>query len=156
VDPIANRWRWATLQLVQGRIQRQGGHEDLRALYDKNIQGIVKLILDMLRKAALHSNGEAFVPEGIVKEVSSLVELAGHLALDMGVQRAQLIVVWQPWGDIIRVGEELNPARDEKQQAPGQELAVDMMLCPALLRVGDGREDLSTVKVIHAGEAYFQ
>jgi hypothetical protein len=80
-------------------------------------------------------------------QIATIVHDLGILALEMGSQRAHVYMETCKHGDRVRPGDLF---RDESDSMESDK--VDLMTQPCVIRVGDGREDLNTMKVIVKGD----
>lgn len=80
--------------------------------------------------------------------ITSMVHDFGVLSLEMGSQRAQIMLESCRHGDVVNAGELFK----DDNSSFGASVQVDLMTQPCLMRIGDGREDLNTHKVIVKGD----
>jgi hypothetical protein len=81
-------------------------------------------------------------------QISNIVHGLGILALEMGSQRAHVYLEICSYQDRIKSGEHFK----DSNGLEGSNVQVDLMLQPCMIRVGDGREDLDTQKVVALGD----
>jgi len=81
--------------------------------------------------------------------VSSIVRDSGRLALRMGAQRASVLLQKPSHRDLAILGEYFT--HDAGTLADGTSVQVDLVLEPCMVRIGDGRDDLTSIKVISKG-----
>ena len=106
----------------------------------------IKQLLDRI-------TGYAPRPDAL-EAVPAIVNLAAELGIEFGVQRAQVWLVMPQRNDLVQAGPEyqdcLGGATDnnDKDHQGGRDLKVDLMVSPGIVRIGDGRGDLSVRKAL--------
>lgn len=93
------------------------------------------------------------ISEEIGKTVRHLVTTAGELALELGVQRAELGLEMPERGSQVQIGQNFVDCFDGDADR-GLFKEVVLAVSPRLYKRGDGRGDMRTVKVIFHGEIY--
>ena len=93
------------------------------------------------------------VSEELTSSVTHIVEVASELALEFGSQRALLGLAGLRSGDEIEIGQGFIDCEDGDSTRGALE-TVDLVVSPRLFRIGDGRNDLKTEKIIVPGEIY--
>ncbi|KAB5583522.1 hypothetical protein GE09DRAFT_1212105 [Coniochaeta sp. 2T2.1] len=156
-DKEANKWRSATFQSIMAAVMPKpgGGRQASPAhavamgtTYDQNCARVERDILAVLNEVAngvVHSELQDSVPE--------IARLAGELALEFGAQRSQLGLAFPLRGDNIQIGEQYVDCIDG-DGGKGSYVAVDLVVCPSMFRVGDGRADMQSGRTIFPGEIY--
>ncbi|KAK3324532.1 hypothetical protein B0T19DRAFT_232001 [Cercophora scortea] len=81
-------------------------------------------------------------------QIATVVHDVGILALEMGSQRAHIMMESCSYGARITPGDKF---KDESESSGGSDVQVDLMTQPCMVRIGDGREDLTSFKVISMG-----
>jgi hypothetical protein len=76
------------------------------------------------------------------QSLESIASRAGELALQFGVHKARISLVFPPTQTKVTYGNEIYHYRNGGQEK-GKTALVDLVSCPGLLRVGDGRRDVS-------------
>ncbi|TPX16310.1 uncharacterized protein E0L32_003959 [Thyridium curvatum] len=112
-------------------------------LFEENIESVTRSLVDVLERAS----GGKLNPER-VREVASISRQSGLLALDMGSQRAQIVMQCCTHEERLVWG-----AGFECESPPvGLETArLGLLTKPCLKRVGDGRKDFTTETMIVCG-----
>ncbi|OIW27591.1 hypothetical protein CONLIGDRAFT_716048 [Coniochaeta ligniaria NRRL 30616] len=159
-DKEANKWRSATFQSIMAAVmpkassggrqayQTQAAAMALGTTYAQNCARVERDILGVLNEVAngvVHSELQDSVPE--------IARLAGELALEFGSQRSQLGLALPVRGDNIQIGEQFVDCIDG-EGGKGSYVAVELVVCPSMFRVGDGRADLQSRRAIFPGEIY--
>jgi hypothetical protein len=162
-DKEANKWRSATFQSVVAAVKPPkaigaGGSNqvspaafpslNMSTAYAQNSSRVQTEILGVLDEVA---NG---VVNGELQDsVPEITRLAGELALEFGAQRSQLGLMLPVRGDSIQIGEQFVDCTDG-DGVKGSFVAVELVVCPCMFRIGDGRSDLQSGRTIFAGEIY--
>jgi hypothetical protein len=156
-DKEANKWRSATFQSIMAAIMPKAGGGRrasptqtvaLGTTYSQNCARVERDILGVLDEVAngvVHGELQDSVPE--------IARLAGELALEFGAQRSQLGLMLPVRGDNIQIGEQFVDCIDG-DGGKGAYIAVELVVCPSMFRVGDGRSDLQSGRTIFPGEIY--
>ena len=155
-DNEASKSRSATFQSIKAAVLSRdkdgrttsgtGGSSRQRPLkrwYDENLQQRRRQIVDLLQEA---SGGT--ISQGIIAKVSEAVNHAAELALDVGAQTAEVSLYRPRAGEAIVIGERFAHYQDGDSVGSGRRIEVGLVTSPGLQRIGDGREDMGTVKVI--------
>ncbi|KAK0634342.1 hypothetical protein B0T17DRAFT_611369 [Bombardia bombarda] len=159
VDKEANKWRSATFQsilmAVMPRGQRKaaaqsngGAGGDMVRPYADNCRRVHDDIFSILNEVC-----SSDVASEIKDKVGDIVKLAGELALEFGSQRAELGLEVPRPGDSVLIGPDFVDCEDGDANKGAFEV-VNLLVSPKVFRVGDGRNDLKTKKVIFPGEIY--
>jgi hypothetical protein len=160
-DKEANKWRSATFQSIMAAVMPRktaGGRQvspvspvasmAMGTTYAQNCTRVERDILGVLNEVAngvVHGELQDSVPE--------ITRLAGELALEFGAQRSQLGLMLPIRGDNIQLGEQFVDCVDG-EAAKGSYVAVELVVCPSMFRIGDGRSDLQSGRTIFPGEIY--
>ncbi|KAK0646944.1 hypothetical protein B0T16DRAFT_171131 [Cercophora newfieldiana] len=81
--------------------------------------------------------------------ISTIVQDSGRLALRMGAQRASVLLQRPSHRDLVILGEYFS--HDAGTIQDGTAAQVDLVLDACMVRIGDGRDDLTTIKIISKG-----
>ena len=152
-DKEANKWRSATFQSILMAVNPKGkkgqpANGELVRPFAENRQKVHDDILDVLNRVCNNQ-----VQPEIAEKVVEIVQLAGELALEFGSQRAELALDVPGKGESITIGPEFVDCEDG-ESARGKMEEVELLVLPKLFRVGDGRNDLRSRKIIVPGEIY--
>ena len=82
-----------------------------------------------------------------------MVTLAREIALQFGIHSAQLLLCVPQRGEQIQIGEEFHDCEDGDCYK-GTVYAVDQLIVPGLQKIGDGRSDMSSKRIITPCEIY--
>jgi hypothetical protein len=113
------------------------------SLFHRNISYVTQQLTN-----TLHQISNGLLDPRAPSQVSTLVRDLGTLALEMGSQRAHVYLEVCHYGERIRPGDKFKDESDYD----GLDAQVDLMTKPCMVRVGDGREDLVSQKVIEKGD----
>lgn len=158
-DKKANKWRSATFQSIMAAVMPKAGSGSGRqtstspakavgTTYETNCARVERDILTVLHEVAngvVHGELQDSVPE--------IVRLAGELALEFGAQRSQLGLMLPVRGENVQFGEQFVDCIDG-EGGKGSYVAVELVVCPCMFRVGDGRDDLLSGRTIFPGEIF--
>lgn len=108
----------------------------------------IKQLLDRI-------TGYATRPDAL-DAVPAIVNLAAELGIEFGVQRAQVWLVMPQRNDLVQAGPEYQDCLggvggttdNDKDHQGSRDLKVDLMVSPGIVRIGDGRGDLSMRKAL--------
>ncbi|KAK4135769.1 hypothetical protein BT67DRAFT_376379 [Trichocladium antarcticum] len=169
----ANRWRSAAFQslLVAVTPKRGSGNgsgsgsgsgtakppsssptltgADLKSPYLVNRAHVHATILALLAEVCT-----AAIPDSIAATVAHLVAAAGELALELGVQRAELGLEMPARGAQVQIGGSGFLDCYDGDADRGVTKDVVLAVSPRLYKRGDGRGDLRTGRVVFHGEVY--
>jgi hypothetical protein len=123
---------------------------------DGSRKRLTVLFWDHVRATASHltailqalGNGAAEPVQFTEQQVSGVVQGFGMLSLELGAQRAHLLIESCAHGQRLSATD--GKFRDESDSA-ALDTRADLMTQPCLVRVGDGNEDLRSVKVLLKG-----
>lgn len=150
----ANKWRSATFQSIlmavspKGQKKNQAANGPLVKPFADNRRKVHDDILGVLNQVCNNQ-----VQPEIAEKIVEIVQLAGELALEFGSQRAELALGTPAKGDSVTIGPEFVDCEDGETEL-GKTKEVELLVLPKLFRVGDGRNDLKTRKIIVPGEIY--
>ncbi|KAL1902657.1 hypothetical protein Sste5346_001099 [Sporothrix stenoceras] len=125
-----------------------GGPEPGVAIWHRqHCESVVASIKQLLDRIT----GYATRPDAL-EAVPAIVNLAAELGIEFGVQRAQVWLVMPKRNDLVQAGPEyqdcLGGTSDNNDKDHGRDLKVDLMVSPGIVRIGDGRGDLSIRKAL--------
>lgn len=135
-----------------------GGPEPGVAIWHRqHCESVVANIKQLLDRIT----GYATRPDAL-EAVPAIVSLAAELSIEFGVQRAQVWLVLPKRNDLVQAGPEYqdclggtadnsnnsNNNNDKDHGGHGRDLKVDLMVSPGIVRIGDGRGDLSVRKAL--------
>ncbi|KAK3935292.1 hypothetical protein QBC46DRAFT_397856 [Diplogelasinospora grovesii] len=149
----ANRWRSATFQSIVSAVASEDGKKlsSDQAVVTPFVDNLAKVEQDILDMLNIVTNGQ--VGTEIKEKVSEIASLAGFLALEIGVHRACFGLSVPGRGESVQIGQEFVDCEDG-DAARGEFETVDLVVCPHLFKIGDGRGDFTTLKSISPGEIY--
>lgn len=100
-----------------------------------NVNQTINRVLDYLQHAAALSGN--FMRSEIEVEVREMVQITLEIALQFGVQPAQLQLYKSELGDLVTMGEDFQDCEDADMQK-GVQYFVDLVVSPGLHKIGDG------------------
>lgn len=155
-DTLANKWRSASFQCISIALRAVDGGNSapeslLAKLSTENTNQAVNRIMALLREVCTLSN--SLMREEIPGEVNRLATLAREFGLQFGVHNAQLRLLVPNIGQQIQIGNEFRDVIDG-DLSRGSSCMVDLVVVPGLQRIGDGRSDMATKRVIIPCEFY--
>lgn len=125
---------------------QSGGEASLRSInaFKANLERVETNLVQKLQgcKGQALSDGDSAL-------VSSIVRDSGRLALRIGAQRASVLLQRPSHRDVVILGEYFT--HDAGTVVDGTIAQVDLVLEPCMVRIGDGRDDLTSIKVISKG-----
>jgi hypothetical protein len=98
------------------------------------------LILEI--SAAVQSQRSAPWYSGFEDEVKTIVRLAFEMAIQFGVNPACLSLLIPTAGEFVVIGTEYHDCEDGEEHR-GTRSKVDLVVAPGLVRVGDGKSEMS-------------
>ncbi|KAK4186241.1 hypothetical protein QBC35DRAFT_387725 [Podospora australis] len=150
-DKEANKWRSSTFQAIMSALKSANSKDHLGGgvitPYFNNRDQIHDNILSILDQVAPGS-----ITEDIGDKVSKLIDRAGELALQFGMQRAELGLRGAIKGVQMAIGRDFIDCYDDDGQ--GEVKEVVLTITPMCYKAGDGRNDLHTPKVMAQGMIY--
>lgn len=116
-----------------------------------NIRQTVNRIMGVLSDVSRLSN--SLIRSEVEDEILQMVNLAREIALQFGVHSAQLQLSFPNRGEQIQIGEEFHDCEDGDRYK-GSIFGVDLVIVPGLQKIGDGRSDMSSKRIITPCEFY--
>lgn len=153
-DRLANNWRSATFQCVNGALMASDGrnkHSQLARFDSDNINRTVDRIMAIFSEVSKLSNSS--VRSEAEDEIRHMANLAREIALQFGVHSAQLRLSVPNHGEQVQIGEEFHDCEDGDCHK-GSIYGVDLVIVPGLQKIGDGRSDMSSKRTIVPCEFY--
>jgi hypothetical protein len=123
----------------------------LAKLNADNIHQTVDRIMGVLSEVSRLSN--SLVRSEVEDQIRQITNLAREIALQFGVQTAQLQLSVPNRGGDIQIGEEFHDCQDGDSYK-GEVCAVDLVIVPGLQKIGDGRFDMNSKRIIVPCEIY--
>lgn len=111
-------------------------------MFRSNVESVSHEMID-----ALEQIGNCRLDQQANQQISAIIHALGVLALQMGSQRAHIMLETCSHGAQVRPGEKFQNEGDSSVP----EAKVDLMTQPCMIRVGDNREDLKVQKVVAQG-----
>jgi hypothetical protein len=152
-DIEANKWRSALFQSMQPLVlpkfprQSKPGEPEpgIVRFFNENCQDVERRILDLVQAAT----GRA-APVAVQQEVRKIPRLAGELAITLGAQRARIHLAGAQRGDVVRQ----DGTFDVQNGGSRGGARAELLLSPGLVKIGDGRGDMETRRVLLSGEIF--
>lgn len=88
-----------------------------------------------------------------MEEVQHIAQQARDLAVQFGLQQAQLLLYMPKHGDVIQIGEEVYDCEDGDCDR-GAKHSVALVTLPGLQKIGDGRADIQSKRTLIPCEIY--
>jgi hypothetical protein len=107
--------------------------------------------MDILSQVSRLSNS-SIKPE-VEDKIPQIAYLARNISLQFGVQTAELRLSVPNCGEKIQIGEEFQDCEDG-DLFRGSTCIVDLVIVPGLQKIGDGRSDMGSKRVIVPCEIY--
>ena len=118
--------------------------------YHQHCDHVVASIRQLLDRIT----GYATRPDAL-EAVPVIVNLAAELGIELGVQRAQVLLVMPRRNDVVQAGPEYQDCLggaggdgDRDQPGGGRDMKVDLLVSPGIMRIGDGRGDMAVRKAL--------
>ncbi|KAK4225798.1 hypothetical protein QBC38DRAFT_367931 [Podospora fimiseda] len=152
-DREANKWRSSTFQTIGTAVVSKKGtpaseiEKDTQFPFFKNRQQVLNSVKAVLNDVCVG------VSQDMEEKVIDLVRLAGELALEFGVQRAELGFESPPRDSSIQIGRGFVDCVDD-DKCKDQFKTVALAVSPKFYKTGDGRHDLTTTKLISQGTIF--
>ncbi|KAL8309186.1 hypothetical protein RB597_009459 [Gaeumannomyces tritici] len=146
---------WLMAGILRDVAKRDASHPEngpvLASIFEDNARLVSRELTAQLQHV---SNGG--LDPGAEAQVGGVVRAVGVFALEMGSQRAQVALEKCDYGEVVALGERFGDAKGGGGGGDGcgdwERVQVDLLTQPCLIRKGDGREDVSTLKVIVKGD----
>jgi hypothetical protein len=119
----------------------------------ENVTKTVDRILDLLSEAAELSDN--VLGPDVEENVREMVDVSLKIALQFGVQSAQLQLCSPEPGDHVKMGTDFHDCEDGDLKK-GFEYEVDLVVAPGLQKIGDGRSNKASKRTIVPCEIYPQ
>jgi hypothetical protein len=123
----------------------------LAKLNAENVHQTIDRIMVVLSEVSSLSNSS--VRSEVVDQIIQMTDLAREIALQFGVHSAQLRLSIPNRGEEIQIGEEFHDCEDGDCNR-GSTCTVDLVVVPGLQKIGDGRFDMSSKRIIVPCEIY--
>ena len=155
-DKVANNWRSATFQCVNAALGAYGdGHagseSSLAKLSADNVNQTVDRVIRILSEVSSMSN--SFPSSETKDHIRQMANLGRDMALQFGLHPAQLRLLFPSRGERIQIGEEFHDCEDGDCNR-GVWYKVDLVTTPGLRKIGGGRSDMNSEKIIVPCEIY--
>jgi hypothetical protein len=139
-DKLANNLRSTTFQCLSATILAGADRglpteNPLCDMAQNNVSQTISRVLDYLQQAAALSNN--FMRSEIEVEVREMVQVTLEIALQFGVQPAQLQLYKSELGDLVTMGEDFQDCEDADMRK-GAQYFVNLVVSPGLRKIGDG------------------
>ena len=121
-------------------------------LYDANRDAVEQQLLHILQKVVM----DYTIGKEILVQVCKIAKLGAELALEIGVQRAQvgLLVAGKGTGfPTVSIGAEWHDC-ENGDAAKGTTVIVDLLVSPGLIKLGNGRGDMDAKRVLVPADVY--
>jgi len=99
---------------------------------------------------------ESNVPEGIEADVCQFLSRAGELALCLGEQRARVQLLECRPGENVIIGPEFEHSFGALGCERGEERAAQILVRPGLCKIGNGRGEMQTRRVLLPAEIFYE
>lgn len=126
-------------------------HSPIARLSTENFDATVARITSILSEVASLSN--ATVRSEIQDQIRQMVTLGRDIALQFGIQPAQMQLIIPKHGETIMIGEKFHDCEDG-DSFKGKTHSVDLVTAPGLQKIGNGRSDLSSQRHMVPCEIY--
>ncbi|KAK4197074.1 hypothetical protein QBC40DRAFT_267902 [Triangularia verruculosa] len=153
-DKETNKWRSSTFQAVMAALLPKKGKENsalteyLSSPFFQNRNHVLDSILTTLRRIC--GGG---IPQAIEQTVQGMVFKASELALQFGMQRAELGLDMPERNALVPIGQAFVICYDNDAEH-GMQKSVFLGVSPTCYKTVDGRNDITTTKVISPGHIY--
>ncbi|KAK0706278.1 hypothetical protein B0T26DRAFT_446666 [Lasiosphaeria miniovina] len=151
---LSNKWRSVTFQSLGIAALGDGGGAGgdgmpgtgvVAQLGEANVERCVQQVMGFLTELSTISAEPLYADLG--DEVRSLVRLAFEVALQFGVNQANLALLAVEPGEAVVIGPDFHDCEDADEHR-GTRARVDLVVSPGLQRVGDGRTELARKRTI--------
>jgi hypothetical protein len=129
----------------------QGGFNESPKLleqYNSNLQAAVNRITRVLSDV-----NSVILDDATVQDIKRAARMASELGLQFGVQPSRLQLSRPEWRQVVVIGKEFHDCINA-DKSPGSKVGVDLVVCPGLNRIGDGKGDMSTRLCLLPCEVY--
>ncbi|KAK4225638.1 hypothetical protein QBC38DRAFT_482388 [Podospora fimiseda] len=143
-DKETNLYRALHFKRILSAIRADQGTGEvmLATMFETNVNHVTQRLLDILGHIV-----NAQLDRSCSEQAKSISRKMGILALEIGTQRAQVIL------EVCHYSDQVPAAGWKTEDATGAGTqTVDLMIHPCLSRIGDGRGELSNKKVLAKGE----
>lgn len=156
--PISNKWRSITFQtLALNMLIDVDSHDSfgrsgtLVQLGQQNVTACVRQIMGFVSELASASNASVYYE--LEEEMTSAAKLAFEIALQFGVSQAALSLLTATSGQAVVIGPEYHDCEDGEENR-GVRTRVALMIAPGLVRIGDGRSEMTKRHVVFPCEIF--
>lgn len=155
-DKLANSWRSSTFQSIIAATDSSSDPNsadlsEVAVLHNDNVSEAVNRIMTTLRQIATLAG--ATINERLEQEIVQVTNGVSELAFQFGVHPAHLEMKVPFPGDRVQIGPEYHEC-DNGDNARGTTVGVDLMVFPGLQKIGDGRSDMVSRRIIVPCEIY--
>lgn len=143
-DKETNSWRALLFDAILKDVMNPssaGKEGRYSSLFKSNIQAVAAELVDTLQGVCSHSL------DPYIYQVDVITRDLGVLALQMGSQRAHILLETCTHGQRLRGNDKFT----DETHSLDSDASVDLMTQPCLIRLGDGCEDLTSMKVLVKG-----
>lgn len=153
-DKETNKWRSSTFQAVMAALlpKKDKAHSSLSdylsSPFFQNRNNVRENILTELRRICVGG-----IPQAIEQTVEKMVFKASELALQFGMQRSELGLMFPQRNTLVLLGQDFVLCYDNDAEH-GMQKPVFLSVSPMCYKTGDGRKDTTTTKVISPGQIY--
>ncbi|KAK0665367.1 hypothetical protein QBC41DRAFT_327906 [Cercophora samala] len=153
-DKETNKWRSSTFQAVMAALlpKKDKAHSPLTdylsSPFFRNRNNVRENILTELRRICVGG-----IPQAIEQTVENMVFKASELALQFGMQRSELGLIFPQRNTLVRIGPEFVICYDNDAEH-GMQKPVFLSVSPMCYKRGDGRNDTTSTKFISPGHIY--
>ncbi|KAK0737289.1 hypothetical protein B0T21DRAFT_438763 [Apiosordaria backusii] len=153
-DKETNKWRSSTFQAVMAALLPKKDKENsplteyLSSPFFHNRNHVRESILTVLRQICVGG-----ISQAIEQTVENMVNKASELALQFGMQRAELGLDMPEKNTLVTIGQGFVICYDNDAEH-GMERPVFIGVSPTCYKTGDGRNDTTTTKFISPGHIY--
>ncbi len=146
-NKATNTWRGELFEAILRDVRNGEAGKAYASMFRANVDKVTKELINTLQR--LCSGRLDLRAHSQIETISNGL---GILGLEMASQRPHVLLERCRYGDRIPRGERGSERFKDDGDGSGSSLDVDLMIQPCLRRVGDGRGDLFSEKVIVKGE----
>jgi hypothetical protein len=117
----------------------------------ENTQKTLDRIMGVLKDLSRLSNSS--IRHETETEVQNLVNLARDISLQFGINTANLQLLVSHYGENVKIGNEYQDCV-EGNEFNGSLVTVELLTLPGLQKIGNGRSDMETKKILIPAEVY--